>query len=478
MTSDIHPQESTRLMLLNQTGILDTEPERLYDDFVALAATICEMPYAGISFLDQGRLWFKARYGFEAQQTCRDTSLASQVILSEKPTIVHDVRNDPRTSVNPLFCELKIRSYVGVPLTVEGMPIGVLAVLDTRAHRLSKYQVKGLEILARQISVCLESRWESTQLQERAATLEAAEARLSMSQRRMEYLFQHQAVATYTTDVEGTVFEFNSLAEELFGWFAHEIIGQHESLLLPPEEQEQARDVRANVSVGTPVHNCERRIQRSDGLQVWTLFSAHPVYDSHGDINGIINVCSDITVRKRLEAELSEMNTKLEALASTDALTQVANRRSIMDFLDGEFASRHRYPVSAVLMDVDKFKQFNDTYGHPAGDEVLRTVARVLQSNVRTGDRVGRYGGEEFVCVLPRTELVDAVMVAERLRAALEAFPWPLRLVTASIGVAISTPEMEDMGQLISLADTRLYAAKEGGRNRVVSESDPASEAA
>jgi diguanylate cyclase (GGDEF)-like protein len=128
--------------------------------------------------------------------------------------------------------------------------------------------------------------------------------------------------------------------------------------------------------------------------------------------------------------------------------------------------------VSLLMIDIDHFKSVNDRYGHPAGDRVLRDVARLLQEGVRTVDTVGRYGGEEFVAILPQTEMADARQLAERLRRAIEAHvvkvPAGEIRVTVSIGVAkypavaIATPD-----DLVRAADQALYRAKEEGRNRV-----------
>ena len=120
-----------------------------------------------------------------------------------------------------------------------------------------------------------------------------------------------------------------------------------------------------------------------------------------------------------------------------------------------------------ILMDVDQFKQYNDTYGHPAGDDVLRTVASILRQTAREGDFVARYGGEEFVVLLPNTDAAASVVVAERFRAEIENHNWPLRRVTASFGVVTTSILIITSDQMIDCADKCLYASKQAGRNRV-----------
>ena len=167
--------------------------------------------------------------------------------------------------------------------------------------------------------------------------------------------------------------------------------------------------------------------------------------------------------------ELKELNRTLEALATTDGLTGLLNHRAFQQKLTEEFERSGRYhkPLSLMLVDVDKFKQFNDTYGHPAGDQVLKQVASVLQNAARATDWVARYGGEEFVLILPETNEVGALEAAERIRAAIEQAEWPNRAVTISVGVASMRLNTEGPAMLIAEADQALYVSKEFGRNRV-----------
>ena len=176
-----------------------------------------------------------------------------------------------------------------------------------------------------------------------------------------------------------------------------------------------------------------------------------------------------------LQAELIAAREALRAQATTDALTGIANRRTILDTL-GKELDRFRRAKSAcavVFVDLDHFKQVNDTYGHPAGDEVLRQAASTLRAILRPYDLVGRYGGEEFVVVLPGCDVEGARAAAERLRAAIAGTAITAggaRLqVTCSMGVAVATgANAWDRDRLLSEADAALYRAKREGRDRVV----------
>jgi diguanylate cyclase (GGDEF)-like protein len=129
-------------------------------------------------------------------------------------------------------------------------------------------------------------------------------------------------------------------------------------------------------------------------------------------------------------------------------------------------ARRAGTPVSLLLLDVDRFKQYNDTFGHPAGDDVLRRTAALIRSVVRESDLPARYGGEEFAVVLPGADVWAAQETAERVRAAMAEHPWPHAEVTVSIGVACAIGAVE-AGALIEAADRALYLSKSGGRDRV-----------
>lgn len=213
----------------------------------------------------------------------------------------------------------------------------------------------------------------------------------------------------------------------------------------------------------------EFRLKHVRGEYRW-LRSREVVFkrDKQGDPIQILGMATDITARKQAESQLAEANKKLEGLATTDALTGLANRRLLFDRLDLEIArsARSGDPVSVVLLDVDFFKPFNDEFGHPAGDEVLRRVGCLLQAGIRGTDLAARHGGEEFAIVLPGSDAEEAVRTAERLRTTIESEPWQLRPITASFGVATLRDDLSSP-ELVALADRALYASKTAGRNRV-----------
>ncbi len=189
----------------------------------------------------------------------------------------------------------------------------------------------------------------------------------------------------------------------------------------------------------------------------------------------IADIIWSIVEQKRAEEHIRRLNGQLEQLAMTDDLTGLANRRAFFVHGGEELRriQRHEAPLSLIMLDIDEFKNFNDTYGHDAGDQILQRVAEALRENTRAIDVTARLGGEEFAVLLPNTDVDDAVKLAERLMQAIGRKECVIQEnqkinVTASMGVARYDREMPDLDSLLRSADTAMYQAKRQGRNRVV----------
>jgi len=238
----------------------------------------------------------------------------------------------------------------------------------------------------------------------------------------------------------------------------------------------------------------EAPVVDTDGTELWFHSTIVPVYDDNDKMDYIMVVSLETTKRKQVENELLQLNDKLEnrvasrtfeleianaqlkALSETDPLTKIANRRVYEYRIRREIANakRNQQPLSLLMIDIDYFKQYNDNYGHEAGDTVLHTVAGVIQNTVpRETDLVARYGGEEFVVILPYTGLKGASEVAEKIRkniqgTGIEHLHSDVEsVVTISVGTSTFKGKMDGSDDLVRLADAALYEAKRNGRNRV-----------
>ena len=224
------------------------------------------------------------------------------------------------------------------------------------------------------------------------------------------------------------------------------------------------------------------RLERSGEKRSFVVKGA-PVLDGWGKARGAIATFDDVTELEQKTLELEEslaqlaksedeirqQNEELKYLASHDPLTGASNRRFFMDQFGEAFteAQGESRPISAVMADIDHFKQVNDTHGHQAGDEVIRRVSEALMLELRTGDNVCRYGGEEFCLILQETDIETAAMVAERLRKRIDTPGYTRIPVTVSFGVSSLGLGANSLEELIDQADRALYVSKNSGRNRV-----------
>ena len=199
-----------------------------------------------------------------------------------------------------------------------------------------------------------------------------------------------------------------------------------------------------------------------------------PLASADGSVRHVGVILYDVTDAATGKLELESANKQLAQLSRTDRLTGLNNRGHWEECLRNEFSRclRTRQPASLVMFDIDHFKPVNDTYGHQAGDEVIRVVAKILLDSIRATDTAGRYGGEEFGVILPATTAADGHAVTERIRTRIEKTPVTHQdqtiVFTVSLGIADFHAEMTNHVEWLSRADQALYQAKESGRNRTV----------
>ncbi|MDQ0473106.1 diguanylate cyclase [Labrys wisconsinensis] len=302
---------------------------------------------------------------------------------------------------------------------------------------------------------------------------------LRTTRKRLEDALEHMADGLVLFDAEGMIQLCNPQYQRLFPLTAdlrHPGGRLADILRATVERGEQAAPATSDLG-GWVEQRCrailgtgERLIGLADGRWV-------EARSRHMSDGGTLILFSDITERKQSEEALALANQKLARLAATDGLTGLTNRRAFDEALQKAFArgGRDAAPLSILLADVDRFKAYNDTYGHQAGDECLRTIARTLQATLRRPADLGaRYGGEELAAILPDTPLGGALHVAESLRRAVKSLNLPHSggaggVVTISVGVATHTAgqDIRTADELLGRADEALYAAKRGGRDQV-----------
>jgi diguanylate cyclase (GGDEF)-like protein/PAS domain S-box-containing protein len=217
----------------------------------------------------------------------------------------------------------------------------------------------------------------------------------------------------------------------------------------------------------------EKLMSYTGDSPIWLEIYTYPIFNEMGKVMNVIEYTRDITQRKRSEAERDILVDRLQYLSRIDDLTGLLNRRVLIEKLEDEVRRIERYKskLSLIICDIDYFKEINDKYGHDIGDKVLRMVSRLFTESIRSTDIIGRYGGDEFLVILPETNIEGAKEIAERIRSSVENFKFKVGEMlinpTVSLGIAEFNPEKEDVSELIKRADNALYIAKGKGRNRV-----------
>ncbi|MCB9134573.1 MAG: sensor domain-containing diguanylate cyclase [Anaerolineales bacterium] len=303
------------------------------------------------------------------------------------------------------------------------------------------------------------------------------EQALRESEDRYRQLFEAESDAVFLIEnATGQILEANSAAVTLYGYSRVEILVRKNSDL-SAEPEETRRVTRSTpIQFEQVIHIPLRWHRKKDGT-VFPVEITGRFFQWQG--RGVhIAAIRDITFRCQAEEkilaqqkQLEAANARLKALAAKDPLTELFNRRAFDEQLIKEIAraTRQNTLLSVILVDIDFFKTYNDSFGHPAGDEILQQLARLLEQLSRTADVVARFGGEEFVLILPRTGSQGALQLANRCRLSIEKTEWPRQALTASFGVATMNPAegVKTSYQLITEADQALYASKNAGRNRV-----------
>lgn len=298
---------------------------------------------------------------------------------------------------------------------------------------------------------------------------------------------QQSPITVIITDLEGCILYVNPCFSELTGYTQDEVLGRKTSILQSGRTSQQVYRQMWQTILAGQVWRGEFLNRKKNDELYWEEAVIGPVKDKTGAIVNFIATKQDITLQKQalqdlqtanslLERQLTEIQTlqvSLREQATHDPLTGLYNRRFLYEVLEPKFAQaeRNSQPISILLLDIDHFKRVNDTYGHSAGDACLKTLAQTLEQVSRGSDMCFRYGGEEFLLLLPDTSAAGAFYLAEILRQKVEQTPCLYEdqaiAITISLGVATFPQNGRSSEEIIHCADTALYRSKEQGRNRV-----------
>jgi diguanylate cyclase (GGDEF)-like protein/PAS domain S-box-containing protein len=370
-----------------------------------------------------------------------------------------------------------------VPSILGWVAIGAIRSRGSRVAGVHPELVVTLFVLSMIVIFVGMIAWIATQVHESHVERTNAEAALRDSEIRFRLLAENGSDVVSLHDLSGRVIYASPSCERIFGFSPDEMHRMGPFALVHPDDAERLRRHFDDLIRGAPVTAISCRMLHKTGKHLWIEMMWRAVVNREAKVVRLQASSRDITERKDYERQLEEArrklqmnqeslieaNTRLAALATLDGLTGLKNRRAFEERLIDELtrAKRSGRPVTLLLLDIDHFKAFNDSFGHPRGDEVLRTVARHLSRSIRDSDVAARYGGEEFAIILPDTDHTGALQMGERLRAAIEEAAWSERGITVSVGAATVEHGDATIEALIDQADRALYRSKQYGRNRV-----------
>jgi diguanylate cyclase (GGDEF)-like protein/PAS domain S-box-containing protein len=383
-------------------------------------------------------------------------NIAGHAMRAGRSLLCLDTETDQRVDTE-LSRRRKVRSIIAAPLLHAGRSVGVLLLYGHEPEAFGERDVTTIELLSVVLSAALAH----------AAEFEAKRDQVD-ALARFEATFAGALTGMLLMDLEGCILDSNPAIQELLGYSGDQLLGHRTSEFLHPADRGAARAAYVKmIADDEDSLRLEHRFVRRDGKVLWVDASASLVRDAEGRKSFAIAMIQDVTQRKQAEAELRKQAELNEHQALHDALTGLANRTLFHDRVDRavKAARRTDVRVAVLMMDLDRFKEVNDSLGHAAGDQLLVELGKRLESALRASDTVARLGGDEFGVMLPEPLVPDDVLQAvERMRTSIEqpVTVQGLQLsVEASIGIAVYPDDGEDVETLVQRADAAMYHAKE-----------------
>jgi diguanylate cyclase (GGDEF)-like protein/PAS domain S-box-containing protein len=444
-------KELSRLAAVEEFQAGELKENLNFDRIVHLASKFFDVPIVLVTLVEKDKQIFKAKVGIDLCETSRESSFCAHALDRSNVLVVNDALKDFRFVDNPLVVgEPHIRFYAGAPLIVAGGHVlGAFCLIDTRPREnFTEQNHCDLKDFAKLVLEKIDNR-----------QLKLASA---ASNSRFENIVESSPDGVIITNSKGEITFWNQASERMFGYSADDIIGSNINLIVPTRFHRKHGDGLKRVAQGGQQRLIGKTVEldavHMDGSEFPIELSLSMWKETHEPNFGAI--IRDISLRKKNAQHMHD-------LAYLDSLTQVPNRRMLMDEICGLIDNDQ--PFTLLMLDLDGFKDVNDTLGHQSGDEVLRLIAQRLISNVRTADTVCRLGGDEFAVLLEVDNdkiLVD--LTAQKILAAMDSLieiEGRTLNITGSIGAASYPAHGSKVGDLLAAADLAMYQAKAAGKN-------------
>jgi diguanylate cyclase (GGDEF)-like protein/PAS domain S-box-containing protein len=448
---------------------------------------------ANIALMEDHKLRYVRFHGYENHSISKkemeavgfslDTSpIFKKVFETGEPVIIPDTHADPDWIITPIGAW--IRSYAVMPIRVKEEVVGVLNLDSAVLGLYTPEHIYRLRAFADQVAIAVENARLFANTELKIKELKRAEEKLRQLSRAVE----QSPVSIVITDIRGNIEYVNPRFMQLTGYSAEEVLGHNPRILKTDKTVPGThRQLWETVTSGREWHG-EFVNRKKNGEEYYEAASISPIINSQGVITHYVAVKEDITGRKKAEETIRLANNQLQVQLDAnkllqeelreqvirDPLTGLYNRRYLNEFMEHELAraARERYSVRFVMIDIDHFKKVNDTFGHDAGDLVLRKLATQLVSQARAVDIICRYGGEEILVLLPNVTAAIAFQITQRWRRFFMGSTLSLEYNSARATISCGISEYPAHGatgnELITLADKAMYQAKANGRNRVV----------